>query len=104
MVKDCKNIIEKYGKQFSKDISNIHVHSQDFLNFDISNYDILFPNTTIDNNLRKLLINKISEEAKQGCIVISSINPFKSDKLKLIRRFSSNFSWGTSHINASIKI
>ena len=104
LVSDCKGVLQLYGETFNKNISNIHIYEGDSLQFDISNYDIIFSNTTVDNNFRDKLINKISNEAKTGCVVISSIIAFKSEKLKLIRRFTSNFSWGESFINASIKL
>ena len=104
LVSDCKDVLKLYSEKFNKNISNIHIYKGDSLQFDISNYDIIFSNTTVDNNFRDKLINKISNEAKTGCIVISSIIAFKSEKLKLIRRFTSNFSWGESFINASIKL
>ena len=104
LVSDCKGVLQLYGETFNKNISNIHIYEGDSLQFDISNYDIIFSNTTVDDNFRKELTQKISEEAKTNCVVISSINAFESDKLKLVRRFKSNFSWGESHINASIKL
>lgn len=104
LVIDCKEALQLYSEKFNKDISNIHIYEGDSLQFDISNYDIIFSNTTVDNDFRDKLINKISNEAKTGCIVISSIIAFKSEMLKLIRRFTSNFSWGESFINASIKL
>ena len=104
LVSDCKDVLKLYSEKFNKNISNIHIYKGDSLQFDISNYDIIFSNTTVDNDFRDKLINKISNEAKTGCIVISSIIAFKSEKLKLIRRFTSNFSWGESFINASIKL
>ena len=104
LVSDCKDVLKLYSEKFNKNISNIHIYKGDSLQFDISNYDIIFSNTTVDNDFRDKLINKISNEAKTGCIVISSIIAFKSEKLKLVRRFTSNFSWGESFINASIKL
>lgn len=104
LVIDCKEALQLYSEKFNKNISNIHIYEGDSLKFDISNYDIIFSNTTVDDNFRKALTNKISEEAKPNCIVISSISAFESNKLKLVRRFASNFSWGESHINASIKL
>ena len=104
LVSDCKDVLKLYGEKFNKDISNIHIYEGDSLQFDISNYDIIFSNTTVDDNFIKALTRKISEEAKPNCVVISSISAFESDKLKLVRRFASNFSWGESHINASIKL
>lgn len=104
LVIDCNDVLKLYEKQFNKNISNIHIYNDDSLQFDISNYDIIFSNTTVDNDFRNKLINKISNEAKTGCIIINSINSFESNNLKLVRRFTSNFSWGDSHINASIKL
>lgn len=101
---DSRKIIKLYGNKFKKNISNIHIYNQDSLTLDIKDYDIIFSNTTVDDDFRKKLIDKISNEAKNGCIVITSISAFTSDKLKLVRKFNSNFSWGDSCINASIKI
>lgn len=101
---DCKKAVELYGETFNKNVSNINIYNRDFLNFDISNYDIIFSNTTTDDNLRAKIVDKIGNEAKSNCVIISSICQFKSNKIKPLRRFISNFSWGNSYINASIKV
>ena len=92
-----------YSKKYYKYIDNIHVFNDDILNTDISKYDIIISNTAVDNELRQNIINKINNEARTGALVISSITSFEASKLKPVRRFATKWSWGASHINASIK-
>ena len=101
---DSKKCIEVYGKLFNKNTKNINIYNADFLNFNISDYDIIITNTTTDNNIRELLKKKISNEAKNGAIIVGSITSFKTDVLREVRKFTTRFSWGESCITASIKI
>ena len=104
LVDDGWECVKAYGQIFDKNIDNIHLYNTDFANFDISDYDILISNTTTDDRVREMLRDKITNEAKQNAIVISSITSFKCDVLKEVRKFVTKFSWGTSYINACIKI
>ena len=104
LVDDCKKCINLYAEMFNKNVNNINIYNSDFVNFDISDYDILITNTTTDNDLRELLKEKITKEAKQGAIVIGSITSFKNQHLRQVRKFNTSFSWGVSSITASIKV
>ena len=104
LVDDCKKCIDLYSKTFKKNVSNINIYNADFVDFDISDYDILITNTTTDNDLREFLKQKITKEAKQGAIVIGSITSFENKYLKQVRKFNTSFSWGISSITASIKV
>lgn len=104
MANDSKEIINLYLKQFNKNISNLNIYNENILNIDFSSYDVLFSNTSINKDLVNGLIKKISEEAKKRCIIITTITPFESSNVKLIESFNSKFSWGSSHLNFSIKM
>ena len=104
LVDDCKKCIDLYSETFKKDVSNINIYNADFVDFDISDYDILITNTTTDNDLREFLKQRITKEAKQGAIVIGSITSFENKYLKQVRKFNTSFSWGISSITASIKV
>lgn len=104
LVEDSKKCIDLYSKLFNKNISNISIYQGDFKDFDISDYDIIISNTTIDDKIRAMLKDKIVKEAKRDAIIITSITRFDDKKLKQIRKITTSFSWGISCINACIKL
>jgi 2-polyprenyl-3-methyl-5-hydroxy-6-metoxy-1,4-benzoquinol methylase len=100
---DSEGLLRVYSETFNKNIDNVNIFNRDALDIDISNYDVIISNTSIDNDFLDALIKKIDEEAKVGAVVVSTINQFIGRNLKLLERFNSNFSWGASHINFSVK-
>ncbi|MDR2760271.1 MAG: hypothetical protein LBB09_00285 [Rickettsiales bacterium] len=100
---DSLKLIEKYGKKFGKDTSNIVLSNGDMLDEDLSKYDVIIANMPINKSLTEAMIKKVNREAKKDAVIISSITPFVDDNLKQTEYFLTEYSWGTSHVNFSIK-
>jgi hypothetical protein len=100
---DSLNLVNDYGKKFNKDISNIKIFNDDMLNLDYSPYNLIISNTSVDDNLLQNLITKVNSELKKGAVAVSSISKLVNTNLTLVERFRTQFSWGPSHINFSIK-
>jgi precorrin-6B methylase 2 len=103
MYNDSLKLIEDYAKEFGKDISNIKMFNDNALNLNYSNYDVIVSNTSVNSVLLNNIVKKVDQEAKDGAIVISTISQFESPNLKQLDRFSTKFSWGSSHLNFAMK-
>jgi 2-polyprenyl-3-methyl-5-hydroxy-6-metoxy-1,4-benzoquinol methylase len=100
---DSLNLVRDYSKKFNKDVGNIKIFNDDMLNLNYSPYDLIISNTSVDDVLLQNIIAKTNSELKEGAIVVSTISQFADTNLIPIERFRTQFSWGESHINFSIK-
>jgi hypothetical protein len=103
LYEDSLKLIEDYAKEFGRDVSNISIFNDDMLNLSYSPYNVIISNTSINDELLANIIKKINLEAEKDTIAISTINRFIDTNLDVVESYSTSFSWGSSHLNFSIK-
>ena len=97
-------IIDEYSKKYQKNVDNIKMINDDMFNIDFSKYDVIFSNTAVSEQLKDEIVSKINKEAKNCCIIISSISTFKDENIIPLRKLKSQWSWGLSSVCVSRKV